>query len=489
MGVSFQEDEQLGAGAPDAGSSSDDDHLDGVGEQSLVFQSRGDRIFTDGDEKAKTAPRQKTRSSGSGDVYYTPAGVQQAIVYRDEEDRVRFGGATNARAFAPPTKEHADNVKKSIQADAATNTGWRMVRNLWHSREHSNLRTWLRLAKEPPPAYSDRYWEKRYMAQRGQSFDWYCDYPRFKQLLHSAFNRSRGILGVVEKQAASKDDIETLILGNGSSELPIQLYDAGYRNVTCIDTNELVVEIMNRKFAAMEQEVEEQEEIENKLQHASKNARSKSRTPHPEDFLEYLQLNMKNLSDCFPENSFTAVIDKATMDIYESKFVERCEQELYEQENKRVQEQNLKQNSKLMKTGGSTSGRPTLGGGSSANSMLQKQISAVLKQKQLEEMQGIVQEIVKVLRPGGFFFSISALPPEERIEYLSLSNTAPWKIDVSRILRASVPFLPQSQQQGAGVPSGARSGQGGNNSSAGGAAAAGVEQNYYCYICTLPVVS
>ncbi|CAD7930766.1 unnamed protein product [Amoebophrya sp. A25] len=273
---------------------------------------------------------------------------------------------------------------------------------------------WAKLATDVPPVYTDGYWEERYMAQRAFGFDWYMDYSSLRGLLAATYGET------------APDEIapETLIIGNGNSDLPFGLYEDGYKNVTCIDRNAIVVDIMSRKLA--------------KKGYA--------------DEMEYIQMDCRNMKS-FPNASFGAVIDKATLDILEA-------------------------STTLTHWHNSTK--------TAAQQALDVE----------NDMKKCVSEVLRVLTPGGFFLSVSTVPPTQRVpRILTLNGTAPWRIEVSRMRKPNVPFLPGTQD-GVGT-TGELLGGGGfygeqrrdeidQEDHGDDELSDYIEKDYFLYICTMP---
>lgn len=60
----------------------------------------------------------------------------------------------------------------------------------------------------------------------------------------------------------------------------------------------------------------------------------------------------------------------------------------------------------------------------------------------IESVRRVLVQCLGVLKERGCFFSVSHVPPAERVPYLSLNHTAPWKIECVRLVKTKVPFLP-----------------------------------------------
>ncbi|KAL7065852.1 hypothetical protein ACR3K2_37030 [Cryptosporidium serpentis] len=77
------------------------------------------------------------------------------------------------------------------------------------------------------------YWEERYKKDRSP-YDWYQKWDMLADLL---------------KEYIDKDD-RILIIGNGTSRLPEDLYDSGFQNVECMDISLTAVDIMHERLAS-----------------------------------------------------------------------------------------------------------------------------------------------------------------------------------------------------------------------------------------------
>lgn len=110
------------------------------------------------------------------------------------------------------------------------------------------------------------YWDSFFKKRGNQAFEWYGEYPELCNQLH--------------KYIKPKDHV--LVVGCGNSVLGNDLYDVGYKNITSIDISNVAIRQMN-------------------------NLNEKRR---PE--MKFLQMDATNMS--FPDNSFTAIIDKGTLD-------------------------------------------------------------------------------------------------------------------------------------------------------------------------------
>jgi 2-polyprenyl-3-methyl-5-hydroxy-6-metoxy-1,4-benzoquinol methylase len=81
------------------------------------------------------------------------------------------------------------------------------------------------------PNYGDlKYWEERYKAQQGVTFDWLEDYETLKSL--------------IDDLSLDKEASRTLILGCGNAEFSEHMCKDGYRNIYNIDIADNVIESM-----------------------------------------------------------------------------------------------------------------------------------------------------------------------------------------------------------------------------------------------------
>lgn len=131
------------------------------------------------------------------------------------------------------------------------------------------------LSSGDPPPYGDShcgpaYWDARHAQAGDEPFDWYADYSGLRSLFG-------------EVLPSREEAPEILDIGSGTSEVPVQLYEDGWRNVIGIDTS--VVAAARAQGAR---------------RHAGK----------PE--LQFLQMDACSLD--FPDECFHAVFDKALLD-------------------------------------------------------------------------------------------------------------------------------------------------------------------------------
>lgn len=79
------------------------------------------------------------------------------------------------------------------------------------------------------PNYGDpSYWDERYTANEGSTFDWLEDFKSLKPLLEEIFQ--------------TKKDMKILILGCGNACLSEDMYDDGYFDIYNIDISKVVID-------------------------------------------------------------------------------------------------------------------------------------------------------------------------------------------------------------------------------------------------------
>merc|ERR1712194_210618 len=61
--------------------------------------------------------------------------------------------------------------------------------------------------------------------------------------------------------------------------------------------------------------------------------------------------------------------------------------------------------------------------------------------RQTGSVESVILEVMRVLKPGGFFLHVSFMQPEVVLPYLTLRSTAPWKVEVVKIVKPRVPFI------------------------------------------------
>lgn len=83
------------------------------------------------------------------------------------------------------------------------------------------------------------YWDERYAAQDGSSFDWYHEFRTLKPYLEPLLSRDASF--------------EIFIPGCGNSRLGADIYNLGYVNLTCVDTSPVVINQMSDRYADKEE--------------------------------------------------------------------------------------------------------------------------------------------------------------------------------------------------------------------------------------------
>ena len=82
------------------------------------------------------------------------------------------------------------------------------------------------------PNYGEpTYWDRRYINQKGKTFDWLEDYTTLAPVLDNLVGRDHSILH----------------LGCGNAELSEDMYDDGYRNMVNIDISKICIEEMTER--------------------------------------------------------------------------------------------------------------------------------------------------------------------------------------------------------------------------------------------------
>eukprot|EP00058_Branchiostoma_floridae_P014709 XP_002600197.1 hypothetical protein BRAFLDRAFT_204501 [Branchiostoma floridae] len=110
------------------------------------------------------------------------------------------------------------------------------------------------------------YWDRFFKKRGEKAFEWYGEYPELCGVLHKYI----------------KPQEQALVVGCGNSRLSEDLYDVGYRGLTNVDISEVVVRQMT------ERNVEKRAEM------------------------KFLQMDVMKMD--FPDSSFSAVLDKGTLD-------------------------------------------------------------------------------------------------------------------------------------------------------------------------------
>ncbi|XP_066295235.1 eEF1A lysine and N-terminal methyltransferase-like [Branchiostoma lanceolatum] len=113
---------------------------------------------------------------------------------------------------------------------------------------------------------SAAYWDKFFRKRGEKAFEWYGEYPELCGILHKYI----------------KPQEQVLVVGCGNSRLSEDLYDVGYRGLTNMDISDVVVRQMTERNAEKRAE------------------------------MKFLQMDVMKMD--FPDSSFSAVLDKGTLD-------------------------------------------------------------------------------------------------------------------------------------------------------------------------------
>uniref|UniRef100_A0A182Q043 eEF1A lysine and N-terminal methyltransferase homolog n=1 Tax=Anopheles farauti TaxID=69004 RepID=A0A182Q043_9DIPT len=113
---------------------------------------------------------------------------------------------------------------------------------------------------------STEYWNSFFRKRGNQAFEWYGEYPE--------------LCGQLHKYIKPRDEI--LVVGCGNSKLSVDMYDVGFRKITNIDISPVVVKQMQEA----------------------------NRTTRP----EMIWREMDATAMSFPDESFSVVLDKGTLD-------------------------------------------------------------------------------------------------------------------------------------------------------------------------------
>ena len=79
---------------------------------------------------------------------------------------------------------------------------------------------------------SKSYWEERFCSE--DKFEWLQTFETTE--LH--------LKALLEEQNGGQKDISILVIGCGNSSLSVDLYNAGWKNITSVDFSEVVIEKM-----------------------------------------------------------------------------------------------------------------------------------------------------------------------------------------------------------------------------------------------------
>ncbi|CAH1268157.1 METTL13 [Branchiostoma lanceolatum] len=110
------------------------------------------------------------------------------------------------------------------------------------------------------------YWDTFFSKRGDKAFEWYGEYPELCGILHKYI----------------KPQEQALVVGCGNSRLSEDLYDVGYRGLTNVDISDVVVRQMTERNAGKRAD------------------------------MKFLQMDVMKMD--FPDSSFSAVLDKGTLD-------------------------------------------------------------------------------------------------------------------------------------------------------------------------------
>ncbi len=65
----------------------------------------------------------------------------------------------------------------------------------------------------------------------------------------------------------------------------------------------------------------------------------------------------------------------------------------------------------------------------------------MMRTKHTGSVECVIYEVLRVLKPSGFFLHVSLRPPKSVLPYLALTGSAPWTVEVVSLRKAPVPFL------------------------------------------------
>ena len=84
------------------------------------------------------------------------------------------------------------------------------------------------------PDYGDKnYWDRRYEAEEGKTYDWILDFSELKPFL--------------EKYLKPSDKI--INMGCGNNAFSEELYKAGYTDQWNVDYSKIIIDQMSQKYA------------------------------------------------------------------------------------------------------------------------------------------------------------------------------------------------------------------------------------------------
>eukprot|EP00475_Leptophrys_vorax_P013634 TRINITY_DN19_c1_g1_i1.p1 TRINITY_DN19_c1_g1~~TRINITY_DN19_c1_g1_i1.p1 ORF type:complete len:271 (-),score=70.32 TRINITY_DN19_c1_g1_i1:81-893(-) len=153
---------------------------------------------------------------------------------------------------------------------------------------------------------SREYWDQRYIKTAGEIYDWYFKYKKLRKFFTKHFVEPRAdqlnpssLYSGDPYSKAQLDQSRTLVVGCGNSNLSVDLYNDGYRNIYSVDYSPVVIELMRKKHHL-----------------------------HPE--LQYLVQDVRSLE--FADEYFDLVVDKGTLDsiLCGDQSIENCHSALTE---------------------------------------------------------------------------------------------------------------------------------------------------------------
>jgi 2-polyprenyl-3-methyl-5-hydroxy-6-metoxy-1,4-benzoquinol methylase len=84
---------------------------------------------------------------------------------------------------------------------------------------------------------SKSYWEERFQSE--DKFEWLQTFETTEMHLNA----------LLEEQNGGQRDISILVIGCGNSSLSVDLYNAGWKNITSVDFSEVVIEKMKNQHS------------------------------------------------------------------------------------------------------------------------------------------------------------------------------------------------------------------------------------------------
>ena len=138
---------------------------------------------------------------------------------------------------------------------------------------------WVDSCDYGDPQYWERYY-RHHASQRGADTEWYAPLAAFVSMMPTPAQ-------LKALRAAARDaeqpEPRTLVLGCGNSELSEHLRDAGYGHIVSIDISAVCVQQMREQHAR-------------------------------DTKLSFVQGDVRDMKQLFPDGSFDLVVDKATLD-------------------------------------------------------------------------------------------------------------------------------------------------------------------------------